>query len=120
MQFLKLNRILISANANPVNAGIITGTGSYNHNSTVNLVATANAGYDFVNWTEDGTEISTNPAYSFTATAERNLVANFATQSYAITAVANPVEGGTITVQETTTTALRSIWLPARMRVTSL
>jgi hypothetical protein len=50
-----------------------------------------------VNWTEDGTEISTNPAYSFTATAERNLVANFAIQSYAITAVANPVEGGTIT-----------------------
>ena len=87
----------ISANANPVNAGIITGTGSYNHNSTVNLVATANAGYDFVNWTEDGTEISTNPAYSFTATAERSLAANFATQSYAITAVANPVGGGSIT-----------------------
>ncbi|MDX9847783.1 MAG: T9SS type A sorting domain-containing protein, partial [Tenuifilaceae bacterium] len=86
----------ITAMANPVEGGYISGTGNYNHNSTVNLVATPNTGYEFVNWTEGGTEVSTSSTYDFTATADRNLVANFVVQSYTITAMANPVEGGYI------------------------
>ena len=87
----------ISANANPVNGGIITGAGNYDHGSTVNLVATPNAGYVFVNWTVGGSIVSTDPNYSFTANADRNLVANFVVQSYTITATSNPAEGGIIT-----------------------
>ena len=34
--------------------------------------------YHFVNWTENGTEVSTSATYSFTATANRTLTANFA------------------------------------------
>jgi hypothetical protein len=87
----------ITAVANPVEGGTITGAGNYNHGSAVNLVASPNEGYEFVNWTEGGSIVSTNTNYSFIANADRNLVANFVVQSYTITATANPAEGGTIT-----------------------
>ncbi len=67
----------ISISANPVNGGTISGAGTYTDGSTVNLSATANAGYVFINWTEGGSEVSTNPNYSFTASADRSLIANF-------------------------------------------
>ena len=61
------------------------------------MTATANEGYTFINWTEDGEVVTTNTTYSFTVTNERNLVANFELNSYDITAVANPSEGGEVT-----------------------
>jgi hypothetical protein len=67
----------ISASLSPVGSGTITGAGDYNADETVTLTATANTGYTFLNWEEDGTEVSTEAAYSFTATADRTLVANF-------------------------------------------
>jgi hypothetical protein len=67
----------ITATANPAEGGTITGAGNYNYNSTVNLVASPNAGYSFANWTENGVEVSPNPTYSFTATVDRYLDANF-------------------------------------------
>ena len=67
----------ISASVNPINSGTITGTGDYNADETVTLTATANTGFTFINWTEDAIEVSTDAAYSFTATANRTLVANF-------------------------------------------
>ncbi len=41
------------------------------------LVATADKGFMFESWTENGAIVSTNPDYFFMATADRNLVANF-------------------------------------------
>jgi uncharacterized repeat protein (TIGR02543 family) len=67
----------ISVTINPANGGAISGAGTYTGGSAVNLSATANTGYTFVNWTESGSEVSSNPNYSFTATADRTLVANF-------------------------------------------
>ncbi|RJP35091.1 MAG: hypothetical protein C4536_01435, partial [Actinobacteria bacterium] len=43
-------------------------------------------GYHFTGWTEGGTEVSTSLIYSFTATADRTLVAHFAINTYTITA----------------------------------
>ncbi len=86
----------ISAIANPVDGGTINGTGDYTYGQTVNLSAVANTGYTFVNWTENDTEVSTNAEYSFTATGNRNLVANFQINTYTISASANPVDGGTV------------------------
>jgi hypothetical protein len=40
-------------------------------------VASANSGYEFTNWTEGGTQVSTNSNYTFTVTSNRTLVANF-------------------------------------------
>ena len=41
------------------------------------MTATANSGYTFTNWTENGTVQSTSPSYNFTLATNRNLVANF-------------------------------------------
>jgi carboxylesterase type B len=67
----------ISASVNPVNSGTITGTGNYQKSATVSITATAEEGYTFVNWTENGTPVSTNSTYSFLADGNRILVANF-------------------------------------------
>ncbi|MBQ7436712.1 MAG: leucine-rich repeat protein [Oscillospiraceae bacterium] len=56
--------------------------GKYWSNTDVTLTATANSNYAFVNWTENVngsvTTVSTDASYSFTATTDRDLVANFA------------------------------------------
>ncbi len=91
-----LNSYTITVTANPTEGGTVTGAGTYNHGATATLTATANTGYNFINWTKDGAAVSTNPTYSFTVTEEASYVANFELNSYTITATANPIEGGTI------------------------
>ena len=92
-----INSYAITASANPSNGGTVTGAGTCDHFSTCTLTATAATGYTFVNWTENGTEVSTNAAYSFTVTGPRTLVANFSLNSYSITVAADPTAGGTVT-----------------------
>ena len=92
-----LNSYEVTAVANPTAGGTITGAGTYDHGTTATLTATANDGYTFVNWTENGTEVSTSVTYSFTVTEAKTLVANFSLNSYEVAAVANPSAGGTIT-----------------------
>ena len=92
-----LNSYEITAAANPEASGVITGAGNYYHFATCTLTATANEGYTFVNWTEDGEVVSESATYEFDVTGARTLVANFSLNSYEITAAANPEAGGTIT-----------------------
>ncbi|MDW8069688.1 MAG: hypothetical protein RML46_12340, partial [Anaerolineae bacterium] len=87
----------ITVSANPAAGGTVTGGGTYAHGATVTVTAQANPGYDFLNWTENGTVVSTDASYSFTATGNRTLVANFALKQYTITVSANPAAGGTVT-----------------------
>ena len=91
------NQYTINATANPNNGGSISGTGVYDSGSTCTLTASANTGFTFVNWTENGSQVSTNASYSFTVTGNRNLVANFTQNSYIITVSTNPSNGGTAT-----------------------
>ena len=67
----------ITATAEPSEGGTVTGAGTYTHFETCTLTATANEGYTFINWTEDGVEVSTEATYSFEVTGDRTLVANF-------------------------------------------
>ena len=67
----------ISASANPPEGGSVTGAGSYLQGNSCTLTATANTGYTFVNWTQNGDEISTNATLSFTVTENATFVANF-------------------------------------------
>jgi hypothetical protein len=58
--------------------GTVTGTGITAEGTSATLTATPSSGYHFVNWTEGGSEVSTNPIYTFTVSGARTLVANFA------------------------------------------
>jgi len=67
----------IKANPNPAEGGTVTGTGLYEECTTCTLTATANDGYTFTNWTENGEVVSSDNPYSFIVVGSRNLVANF-------------------------------------------
>jgi len=73
----KLKSYSISVSANPSEGGSASGGGTFDHGQQVNLSATPNTGYEFSNWTEGGSVVSTDADYSFTATGDRTLVANF-------------------------------------------
>ena len=73
----------------------MTGGGTYNYGQICTVHATANSGYTFTNWTENGSQVSNNAYYSFTVTGNRNLVANFTKNTYTIQASAGA--NGTIT-----------------------
>ena len=67
----------IVATADPNAGGTITGAGDYALDATATLTATPATGYNFVNWTENNTEVSTTAEYTFTVTGNRTLVAHF-------------------------------------------
>lgn len=70
----------IATGSMPAGGGSTAGGGSVASGANVTVVATPSAGYGFVNWTEGGTPVSSNASYSFTASANRTLVANFILQ----------------------------------------
>ena len=57
--------------------GTVEGAGEYEEGAEATLTATANEGYEFVNWTVNGTEVSTKNPYKFNVTADIEVVANF-------------------------------------------
>ena len=67
----------IGTSSSPAAGGSTSGGGVFNSGDNVTVVATANAGYNFVNWTEGGVEVSASASYAFAASANRNLLANF-------------------------------------------
>jgi uncharacterized repeat protein (TIGR02543 family) len=80
----------------PIAGGTTSGTGTFNQGSSVTLTATPNAGYSFLNWTENGTIVSTNSSYQLTMAGNKALVANF-TLSLVVTLSSTPAVGGTTT-----------------------
>ena len=87
---------IISATVTPEGSGTITGAGGYENGQSCTLRATANTGYAFEKWTENGTQVSTNAAYTFTVTSSHNLVAHFKVLDYTINVSAQPSNGGTV------------------------
>ncbi|MDY0253561.1 MAG: FISUMP domain-containing protein [Tenuifilaceae bacterium] len=89
----------LTLDVNPLGTGTAIGAGSYEAGEGVALVATPEAGYQFVNWTLEGTEISTSASYTYTMPeGDVTLVANFeaipATQ-YSLSIIINPEGTGT-------------------------
>ena len=97
MAQFSIESITITASADPEEYGVVSGAGSYIVGSTVNLIAYPFPGYYFINWTENGAEISTDDTYTFIATVDRTLVAHFAMDSYTVTVNVDPADGGTVT-----------------------
>ncbi len=88
---------MVDTTASPVEGGTTTGTGAYDPGANVAVVATANAGFVFVNWTDNGAVVSTTPSYTFVPDMNHSLVANFALDvpRWNIVTSADPVVGGT-------------------------
>jgi PKD repeat protein len=84
----------VATSSLPTGGGTTSGGGAVNCGSEVTVCATTNACHQFVNWTEGGTPVSSTPCYTFTASTNRNLVANFTHISYAIATTASPAQGG--------------------------
>ena len=61
----------------PLIGGTTGGDGVYTNGTTATVTATANAGYGFASWTDNGTVVSTSASYTFTNIVNRSLVANF-------------------------------------------
>ena len=104
----------VSAEAAPAEGGQVTiSANEVEEGQTVELTATANEGYNFVNWTVNGAEVSTSESFTSEAITEATtFVANFVKKTFNVTVtagkggsvepVASPVEyGATITLTAT-------------------
>jgi len=85
----------VAVSSNPLIGGITSGNGTFNSGSTVSVTAVANAGYTFINWTENGNAVSTTAAYTFILAGNRALVANYTAIPYSVVLSSNPAIGGT-------------------------
>ena len=86
----------ITTSSSPFDGGTTSGGGSVNCGSNVTVVAAAAPCYHFVNWTGNGTQVSTSPNYTFSATGNVVLVANFTRVTGLITVAtsSSPSGGG--------------------------
>jgi len=95
----------ITLQAMPANGGVVSGGGTYQEGTNRTVTATANTGYTFVNWLENGVAVSNNANYSFSVNANRTLTAVFReTPRYniSLTATAGGSVTGNGTFQEST------------------
>lgn len=88
-------RYTISASSLPTGGGTTSGGGIYTYGDDVTVTAHPSSGYQFVNWTQGGTTVSTNSNYTFTVTENRNLTANFSQITYTVALSSAPATGGT-------------------------
>lgn len=88
---------LVTVTANPAIGGTVTGGGKFAQGATTAVAALPNAGYVFVNWTENDKEVSKSPSYPFTMAGNRTLTANFAAVpagQFAVVLSSSPMVGG--------------------------
>jgi hypothetical protein len=87
---------IYSISASSFGGGSASGDGQVNCGSSATVTATANAGYQFVDWTENGSIVSASPSYTFTPTDSGILIANFLPITYAVNTSSFPLGGGSI------------------------
>ena len=110
--FTAIPQYTITVQANPTAGGSVSGGGTFYENTSCTLTAMANAHYEFVNWTKNGTQVSTNPTYTFNVTANGAYVANFNAMT-AHTVTCNTVQNGTISASPTTAYKNETVTLTA-------
>ncbi len=88
----------ISVTASPAQGGRVSGGGSCFAGDDITVSAYPEEGYRFVNWTQNGSEVSRDAAYTFQAIGARDLTANFEPipPSYDINVYADPAQGGSV------------------------
>lgn len=95
---IPIGQFAVVLSANPTAGGTTIGAGSFDAGSSVTVSARVNAGYTFVDWTENGVRVSTSSNIQFTLNASRNFVANFRAipaSQFAVLLTSSPASGGT-------------------------
>lgn len=95
---IPIGQFAVVLSANPTAGGTTIGAGSFDAGSSVTVSARVNAGYTFVDWTENGVRVSTSSNIQFTLNASRNFVANFRaipSSQFAVLLTSSPASGGT-------------------------
>jgi uncharacterized repeat protein (TIGR02543 family) len=91
----------LTLEVNPANTGTVTGAGIYEAGEEIDLIATANEGYQFVNWTQGENVVSEVANFTFTMpSADVTLTANIeevVIPTYTLTLEVNPANSGTVT-----------------------
>jgi len=78
-------------------AGTVSGSGIFASGESMAVTATVNEGYEFVNWTKGGAEVSTAESFSYTMPAENTtFIANFKPIKYTLTLNENNAAYGSI------------------------
>jgi hypothetical protein len=90
---------LIAASNNPPVGGSVTGTGYYLAGATSVLRAAPAPGYKFLNWTEDGNIVGTDPTLSIVVDASHFFVANYAevNVTHVVSTATSPAGVATVT-----------------------
>lgn len=80
------------------NMGVCTvsGSNSYAYNTKAKLIATPESHYDFVRWSQSGSEVSTDATYVFKVLASGNYLAEFTPKTYTITATSEDALRGSV------------------------
>ena len=95
---IPIGKFAVNLSSSPPAGGTTTGAGSYDTGTSVTATATANPGFTFVEWTENGVRVSTSSSIQFFLTANRTFVANFRAipaSQFAVILSSNPTAGGT-------------------------
>ena len=71
-----LNSYEVVVTAQPEEYGSVTGSGTYQHGSTVTVTAVPNTDYHLEHWTKNGDVVSDELSYSFVVTEDCQLVAH--------------------------------------------
>ena len=89
----------ISASNNPTAGGTVSGQGTYFYNTTNVLTARPNYGYNFSNWTENGSVLATTLSFTNVVTSNRLVVANYseANTFHVVTTATSPANVATVT-----------------------
>ena len=84
---------IIETAAIPMDAGTVTGGGTYHYGDTITLEAVANGGYEFLRWTDSITE---NPR-TVVVTQDSSFIAQFGVRHYTITVESDHPAWGSVT-----------------------
>ena len=97
-----IDQFTVTASANNDVMGTVEGAGEFDYNTSVELTATANAGYQFVNWKDNHDNVITMP---FTLTQDTTIIAVFEANTYTLTIAVNEVVRGHVTENDVTVTS---------------
>ncbi|WP_422485344.1 GLUG motif-containing protein [Gudongella sp. DL1XJH-153] len=94
-----VSKYSLTLNVAPTGAGTTRGAGSYEEGTKITITATANGGYEFVEWKDGENQITTSSALSYTTTSEnKTFTAYFESTgepNYSLDLVVTPTGSGT-------------------------